>query len=111
VKVLQTPEPGTPLPLRPPTGKEYKPASPELSLGSKMISRVQCIGWKVLAGGPHNPGGEIWVAPSLNYQAIENTVLDETDHILIEIHLEDIQVGREPDHPELFRIPEGYQTQ
>jgi hypothetical protein len=39
---------------------------------------------------------------------VENTVLEETDHILIKIHLEDIQVGREPDHPELFRLPDWY---
>jgi hypothetical protein len=110
VTVLQTPEPNTPLPLRPPTGEEWKPASPELSLGSKMIGGVRCIGWKVVAGGPHNPGGEIWVAPSLNYEVVESTVLDETHHMLMKMHLEDIQVGREPDHPELFRIPEGYQT-
>ena len=111
VTVLQTPEPNTPLPLRPPTGEEYKPASPELSLGSRIISGVRCIGWKVLAGGPHNPGGEIWVAPSLNYQAVENMVLEETDHVLIKIHLEDIQVGREPDRPEPFRLPDWYHPQ
>jgi len=111
VRVLQTPEPNPPLPLRPPTGEEWKPASPELSLGSKMISGVQCIGWKVLAGGPHNPGGEIWVAPSLNYEVVESTVLDETNHMLMKMHLEDIHVGREPDHPELFRLPDWYHPQ
>ena len=108
VRVLQTPEPNKPLPLRPPTGEEYKPASPELSLGSKMIGGVQCIGWKVLAGGPHNPGGEIWVAPSLNYEVVESTVLDETHHMLMKTHLEDIHIGREPGHTELFRLPDWY---
>jgi len=110
LRVLQTPEPDKSLPLRPPTGQEYKPASPELSLGSKVIGGVRCIGWKVVAGGPHNPGGEMWVAPSLNYTMVESTVLNYADNVLMEVHLEDIQVGREPDHPELFRIPEGYQT-
>jgi hypothetical protein len=76
-----------------------------------MISGVQCIGWKVLAGGPNNPGGEIWVAPSLNYAMVESTVLNYAVNVLLEVHLEDIQVGRQPDHPELFRIPEGYKTQ
>jgi hypothetical protein len=110
VKVLGTPELDKPLPLRPPTAEVYKPASPELSLGSKMISGVRCIGWKVVAGGPNNPGGEMWVAPSLNYTMVESTVLNYADNVLMEVHLEDIQVGREPDHPELFRIPEGFQT-
>jgi hypothetical protein len=76
-----------------------------------MISGVRCIGWKVLPGGPHNPGGEIWVAPSLNYTIVESTVQEESLHLLLKMHLEDIQVGQELDHPELFRIPEGYQTQ
>jgi hypothetical protein len=111
VKVLRTPAPDALLPLRPPTAEEYKPASPELSLGSKMIAGVWCIGWKVPAEGPNNPGGEMWVAPSLNYTMVESTVLNYADNVLMEVHLEDIQVGREPDHPELFRIPEGYQTQ
>jgi hypothetical protein len=52
----------------------------------------------------------MWVAPSLNYTMVESTVLNYADNVLMEVHLEDIQVGREPDHPELFRIPEGYQT-
>jgi len=111
VKVLGTPAPDALLPLRPPTAEVYKPASPELSLGSKMISGVRCIGWKVPAKGPNYPGGEMWVAPSLNYTMVESTVLNEADNVLMEVHLEDIQVGREPDHPELFRVPEGYQTQ
>jgi len=111
VRVLQTPEPNKPLPLRPPTGEEYKPPSPELSLGSKMISGVQCIGWKVVAGGPNNPGGEMWVAPSLNYSIVESIILDYSNNVQIEVCLEDIQIGREPDHPELFRLPDWYRLQ
>jgi hypothetical protein len=53
----------------------------------------------------------MWVAPSLNYSMVESIVLDHSNNVRIEVHLEDIQVGRQPDHPELFRIPEGYQTQ
>jgi hypothetical protein len=53
--------------------------------------------------------GEIWVAPSLNYTIVESTILDERRNVLIKMDLEDIQVGREPDHPELSRIPEGFQ--
>jgi hypothetical protein len=111
VKVLRTPKPEEVLPLQAPTGEEWKPASPELSLGSRMISGVRCIGWKVLAGGPHNPGGEIWVAPSLNYTIVESTVQDESLHLLLKMHLEDIQVGQEPDHPDLFRLPDWYHPQ
>jgi hypothetical protein len=40
---------------------------------------------------------------------VESTVLNYADNVLMEVHLEDIQVGREPD-PEPFRIPEGFQT-
>jgi hypothetical protein len=111
VTVLGEPDPDELLPRRPPTAEVQKPASPELALGSKMISGVRCIGWKVVAGGPNNPGGEMWVAPSLNYTMVESTILDYADNVQIEVHLEDIQVGRQPDHPELFRIPEGYQTE
>jgi hypothetical protein len=110
VKVLGTPAPDAVLPLRPPTAEENKPASPELSLGSKMIAGVWCIGWKVVAGGPNYPGGEMWVAPLLNYTMVESSVLNYADSVLMEVHLEDVQVGREPDHPEIFRIPAGYQT-
>ena len=73
-----------------------------------MIGGVWCVGWKVPAGGPNYPGGEIWVAPSLNYEPVENTVLEREVDALIKMHLEDIQVGKEAD-PELFRIPEGFQ--
>lgn len=111
VRVLGTPDPDELLPRRPPTAEVNKPASPELDLGSKMISGVRCIGWKVVAAGPNNPGGEMWVAPSLNYSMVESIILDYSNNVQIEVHLEDIQVGREPDHPELFRIPEGYQLQ
>jgi hypothetical protein len=50
----------------------------------------------------------MWVAPSLNYTMVESTVLNYADNALMEVHLEDIQVGREAD-PELFRIPEGFE--
>jgi len=111
VRVLGTPDPDELLPRRPPTAEVNKPASPELDLGSKMIGGVRCIGWKVVAGGPNYPGGEMWVAPSLNYSMVESIILDYSNNVQIEVHLEDIQVGRQPDHPEIFRIPEGYQTQ
>ncbi|MGD0008097.1 MAG: hypothetical protein ABSE93_06090 [Terriglobia bacterium] len=109
VRVRGTPDPDELLPRRPPTAEVNKPASPELDLGSKMISGVRCIGWKVVAAGPNNPGGEMWVAPSLNYSMVESIILDYSNNVQIEVHLEDIQGGREPD-PEPFRIPEGFQT-
>ena len=111
VKVLGTPEPDELLPRRPPTAEANKPASPELDLGSKTISGVRCIGWKVVAAGPNNPGGEMWVAPSLNYSMVESTILDYSNNAQIEVHLEDIQVGRQSDHPELFRLPDWYHPQ
>ncbi len=109
VQVLRTPGPDVPLPLRPTTGEDYKAAPPERSLGSKMINGVLCIGWKAVAGGPQYPGGEMWVAPSLNYEPVEGETLDETHHTLIKMDLEEIQIGRGSDHPELFRIPDGFQ--
>ena len=108
VKVLGTPAPDELLPRRPPTREQYKGASSP-DLGRRVISGVQCIGWKVPAKGRNYPGGEMWVAPSLNYAMVESTVLNYADNVLMEVHLEDIQVGREPDHTELFRIPEGFQ--
>jgi hypothetical protein len=36
----------SPAPLRPPTGEEYKHVAPERSLGTRMISGVECIGIK-----------------------------------------------------------------
>ena len=110
VTVLRTLGPDAVLPLRPPNPKEVKPVSLELSLGSRVISGIQCFGKKVAASGPNYPGGESWAAPSLNYELVEGTILNYADNVLIEVHLEDIQVGQEAD-PELFRIPEGYQTQ
>jgi hypothetical protein len=109
VQVLRTPGPGVSLPLRPPTGEDYMAAPPERSLGSKMINGVLCIGWKAVAAAPNHPGGEMWVAPSLNYEPVEGAALDEAHHTLIKMELEEIQVGRGSDHPELFRIPEGFQ--
>jgi hypothetical protein len=51
----------------------------------------------------------MWVAPSLNYSMVESIILDYSKNVQIEVHLEDIQVGRQPDQPEIFRIPEGFQ--
>jgi hypothetical protein len=109
VQVLRTPGPDVSLTLRPTTGEDYKAAPPERSLGRKMINGVLCIGWKAVATGPNTMGGEMWVAPSLNYEPVEGVTLDETRHTLITMDLEEIQVGRGSDHPELFRIPEGFQ--
>jgi len=99
-----------PCPLRPPTGEEYQNVPPERSLGTRMIAGVYCIGIK---GGPthgNDDTGETWVAPSLNYEAVETTILHYQKQTRIEwkIDLEDLHVGKRP-NPELFRIPEGFE--
>jgi hypothetical protein len=102
----------SPAPLQPPTGEEYVP--PERSLGTRMISGVECIGIKERASRGDERTTETWVAPSLNFEVIETTVLDPASKwlgskkILSEVVLQDIQVGRRPDR-RLFRIPEGFQ--
>jgi hypothetical protein len=108
----------SPAPLRPPAGEEYKHVPPERSLGTRMISGVECIGIKERTSRGDEQSTETWVAPSLNFEVIETTVLDPgipsareslgNKKILSEVVLEDIHVGRQPD-PRLFRIPEGFQ--
>jgi hypothetical protein len=107
--VIQRPEPGTVLPLNPPTGEDYQARSPDLSLGSKIIGGVECVGWKVVERGPHNPGGEIWVAPSLSYLIVESKIVDKGHDAFIDMVLEDIHGGKEPD-PQFFHIPEGFKV-
>ena len=105
----------SPAPSRPPTGEEYKHVPPGRSLGTRTISGVECIGIKERASRGDEQTTETWVAPSLNFEVIETTVLDPSARkwlgntmILSEVVLEDIHVGRQPD-PRLFRIPEGFQ--
>ncbi|MGO8786476.1 MAG: hypothetical protein ACLQVL_03715 [Terriglobia bacterium] len=108
----------SPAPLQPPTGEEYKHVPPERSLGTRMIGGVECIGIKERTSRGDEQTTETWVAPSLNFEVVETTVLDPgipsarkwfgNKKILSEVVLEDIQVGRRPD-PMLFRIPEGFQ--
>jgi TonB family protein len=104
----------SPAPLQLPTGEEYKHVPPERSLRTRMISGVECIGIKERASRGDERTTETWVAPSLNYEVIETTVLDPASKwlgskkILSEVVLQDIQVGRRPD-PRLLRIPEGFQ--
>jgi TonB family protein len=93
-------------PLQPPTGEEYQHVPPECSLGTRMISGVECIGIKERTGRGDEQTREIWVAPSLNYEAVE-TVLNVKE-TRIKIVLEDIRPGTRPD-PELFRVPAGFQ--
>lgn len=130
-------------PLRPPTGEEHGHASSENSLGTRMIGGIQCVGFKyrvrlltrldgsqisLLDGTVGEETWEIWVAPSLNYQVLEETrpVLPYVEDIkpfvpsvgktaqevrertIIEKRiLGTIQAGREPD-PEQFHIPAGF---
>jgi hypothetical protein len=104
----------SPARLRPPTGEEYQHVPRERSLGTRMISGVECIGIKDRARWGVERTTETWVAPSLNYEVIETTVLDPaswwlgSNKILSEMVLQDIHVGRRLD-PRLFRIPEGFQ--
>ncbi len=108
----------SPAPLQPPTGEEYKHVPPERSLGTRMISGVECIGIKEPTSRGDEQTTETWVAPSLNFEVVETTVLSPgvpsarkllgNKKILSEVVLEDIQVGRRPDR-RLFRIPEGFQ--
>jgi len=97
----------SPAPLEPPTGDKYKHVPLDRSLGSRMISGVMCIGIKERTSRGDTQTTETWVAPSLNYEVVETTVLDPKK-IRVEIVLEDIQAGTSPD-PEFFRIPEGFQ--
>ncbi len=106
--MIITPTPDTVLPLRPLTADQFKPLSPELSLGTKLIGGFLCIGRKAVAKGPNYPGGESWVAPGLNYELVEGTVLDTEHDLMIKVDLEDIRLVNEPD-PRLFSIPEGFQ--
>ncbi len=100
----------TPCPLRPPTGEEYQHVVPERSLGTRMIGGVQCIGIKGGTNHGNDETGETWVAPSLNYEVIETTILHYQKQTVIKwkVDLEDLQVGKRPD-PELFRIPEVFE--
>lgn len=104
----------SPGPLQPPTGEKYKHVPPERSLGTRMISGVECIGIKERASRGDERTTETWAAPSFNYEVIETTVLDPaskwlgSNKILSEVVLQDIQVGRRPDFKH-FRIPEGFQ--
>ena len=108
----------SPAPLQPPTGEEYKHVPPERSLGTRMISGVECIGIKERTSRGDERTTETWVAPSLNYEVIETTVLSPgvpparkllgNKKILSEVVLQDIQVGTRPDRRP-FRIPEGFQ--
>lgn len=97
----------SPAPLQPPTGEKYIRVPSERSLGTRMISGVECIGIKESTSHGDERTTETWVAPSLNFELVETNVLDPKK-IRIEIVLEDIQAGRQPD-PGLFRIPEGFQ--
>jgi hypothetical protein len=100
----------TPCPLRPPTGEEYQHVPPERSLGTRMIAGVQCIGIKGETSRGNDESRETWVAPFLNFEVIETTILyyQKQNRIEDKIDLEDLQVGKRPD-PELFRIPEGFE--
>jgi hypothetical protein len=104
----------SPATLQPPTGEEYKHVPPERSLGTRMISGVECIGIKERASRGDERTTETWVAPSLNFEVIETTVRDPaskwlgSNKILSEVVLQDIQVGRRPDFKR-FHIPEGFQ--
>ena len=93
-------------PLQPPSGEKYKHVPPERSLGTRIISGIECIGIEERKSPGDEQTTETWVAPALNFEVVETTVLDKK--IRSEVVLENIQVGRQLD-PRCFRIPEGFQ--
>ncbi len=76
-------------------------------LGKKVISEVECKGYKI----PPNDGGategELWLAPSLNFLPVQNKIIDHLHNDAVLVTLEDIHAGLDPD-PELLRVPEGF---
>jgi hypothetical protein len=130
-------------PLLPPGGETHGHIASENSLGTRMIGGIPCIGFKyrarlltrqdgsqvsLLDGTMGKETWEIRVAPSLNYQVLEEirpavpyfdnigpfvpgvgkTAFEVQGRIVIEKRIMGtIQANREPDS-DLFRIPAGF---
>lgn len=77
-------------------------------LGTKIISGIECEGYRVPNKYSKKRLDEMWYAPSLNFMAVRATTYTQEGH-KIEMSLEDIRLGVEPD-PSLFKLPEGFKV-
>jgi hypothetical protein len=94
---------GNPMSQR--TFEQYR--SQDRFLGERTISGVECEGYAI--HDPRHRGkyvAEVWFAPSLNYLAVETKSRYQGDQWAT-THVEEIQVGKEPD-PQYFRLPDGF---
>lgn len=105
-----------PTPRTPPTPDSFHSSMPkDRFIGRKTIDGIKCEGYRMLwAPGTARvdagkPAGEAWVAPSLNFAALENTIQDRMAGQEIDIRVVSIQAGQEPDSA-LFKIPAGFRV-
>jgi len=98
-------------PLQPPTADEFRQQLRSAqSLGTKVISGVECEGYKIAPSETGRTEGEMWVAPSLNFLPVQHRIIDHANGAEILIVLEEIHAGVDPD-PGLFSVPEGFTVQ
>lgn len=93
---------GTSLPMQPPTDVHPKGGVP---LGEKVISGVQCIGWRVVRSTGRTT--EIWYAPSLNYLTVSATIIDTNQNEETDLVMVTLEPGRQP-APQYFEIPQDF---
>jgi hypothetical protein len=76
-------------------------------IGKKVISGVECEGYRILPGAGGSTQGEMWVAPSLNFLPVQHKIIDREHHAEIVLVLDEIHAGVDPD-PGFLKVPEGF---
>lgn len=96
-------------PVSPPTASTFK-MPPSRFIGQKKIAGIVCKGWRMVwsmaapAVNAGKPAGEAWFAPSLNFTALENVIIDHAAGEETIIQVTSIHPGQLPDQ-RLFEIP------
>lgn len=94
-------------PVSPPTTSTFH-MPPSRFIGQKKIAGVECKGWRMVWSmatvNAGKPAGEVWVAPSLNFAALENVFVDQAGGEETIFQVTSIRPGQPPDQ-RLFQIP------
>jgi len=95
-------------PRQPPTADEFRQLFPSAQwIGKKVLSGVECDGYRIPPGEGGSTEGEMWVAPALNFLAVQHKIIDREHNAEILLVLEEIHAGVDPD-PGSLKVPEGF---